>query len=66
LEVSRLASLSVKENENSPLGFINRVTEATFTTTDVVSNKVSVFLEIEWGNGEVTKNLYLLFVGSGE
>lgn len=65
LEIARLASLPDVNRETSPLGFVNRVIEATFETTEIPSDRVSVLVEIEWGNREITKDRYSIFVGHG-
>lgn len=62
LELARLASLPDEGRESSPLGFINRVTEVTFETTEIFSGRVYVIVEIEWGNRELTRDRYSIFV----
>lgn len=62
LEIVRLASLPDEGRETSPLGFINRVIEATFCTTNIISGRVSALVEIEWGSREITKEYYSIFV----
>ena len=62
LELARLASLPDEGRETSPLGFINRVTEVTFETTEIFSGRVYVIVEIEWGNRELTRDRYSIFV----
>ncbi|MDO8072962.1 hypothetical protein O3299_15630 [Janthinobacterium sp. SUN176] len=62
LELARLASLPDEGRESSPLGFINRVTEVTFETTEIFSGRVFVIVEIEWGNRELTRDRYSIFV----
>lgn len=62
IELTRLIFIPTDESGTATLNFINRISKAAVLSTEIVNNRIPVYVSLEWGNGKIwegTINVYI-------